>query len=364
MSCPRDQDPGRSNRVSVHRRALYAILLVVLVIASIEIASRLYLKIQFDASLAHPGTSLHRFYPQLANLETIHRQSNDKTFNVLLLGASVVEQLVGPLTRRLADATSMPVKVVNFAVSAHTSRDSLFKYRHLADANFDLVIVYHAINDVRANNISQAAYRDDYSHFAWYATINVFEDSDPMLPGAAPRVLTLALHETKVRLGWIKTLPMTRVRADAFQHGRSIKTADAFRRNLEEIVTLASDAKSEVALLTFASHLPAEYSIERFRAGQLDYEPTKHFGLPAELWGAPRNVAAGIRAHNEVIVDIASRFDNVLFIDQQRLIPQDGRYFVDICHLSPAGVALFVDNIMAVITPLLESAERKAATGG
>ena len=332
-----------------------------LVVTFVELSSRIFLKAQFGASLLDPGTSVHRFYPQLANVDAIQLRSRDDSFDVLLLGASVIEQVVGPLTKRIAKATSMPVNVANFAVSAHTSRDSLFKYRHLAPAKFDLVVFYHAINDVRANNITESAYRDDYSHFAWYATINVFEDHQKTIPGAAPLVMQLALREAKVRLGSIETLPMTRVRTSDFQHGRRIKTGDAFRDNLEEILTLAHEAGSMVAVLTFASHIPADYSFERFRAGQLDYRTTNHTGLPVELWGAPRNVAAGIRVHNKVISEVAPKFDNALLIDQSRLIPADGRYFIDICHLSNEGIAVFVDNIMAAVTPLLVSAERRLA---
>ena len=60
-------------------------------------------------------------------------------------------------------------------------------------------------------------------------------------------------------------------------------------------------------------------------------------------------VIAAVQKHNAVIEDIANRFDNVLYVDQVRLLPNSGTTFCDICHLTPQGGRAFVGNLIPVI---------------
>jgi hypothetical protein len=114
--------------------------------------------------------------------------------------------------------------------------------------------------------------------------------------------------------------------------------------------------------MTFAWHIPPDYTREKFESRRLDYGSGLH-ELPAEVWGRPRHVAATIEAHNTAIRELAGRYDNVIFIDQQRLLPADGEHFSDPCHLTEAGCRAFVENVLSVLKQPLNNARNFKVPG-
>ncbi|MCH5372917.1 MAG: hypothetical protein JJ992_02985, partial [Planctomycetes bacterium] len=73
-------------------------------------------------------------------------------------------------------------------------------------------------------------------------------------------------------------------------------------------------------------------------------------------WGDPEHLPNILNAHNEVIRDL-SESSHTLFVDQEHLMPKDGRYFSDACHLTEAGKRLFVENLWPVVKETLEAAK-------
>src|ERR1700734_783326 len=72
---------------------------------------------------------------------------DDGSYDVLLLGGSVLEQTAPALEQALRKELDGRVRLFNLARSPHTSRDSFLKHSHLGNRHFDLVIFYDAIND-------------------------------------------------------------------------------------------------------------------------------------------------------------------------------------------------------------------------
>lgn len=278
------------------------------------------------------------YYAELWDSGAIDSQSTagDGRLDVLLLGASVLEQVAEPLEAALKQRFGENVHVYNLCKSAHTTRDSANKYSRLRDKPFDLIVVYHGINDARMNCVPRADFRDDYSHCNWYASF------DRRLKQGALSVSGIAagLSQGKIGLG--------EPDADARDFGREIKTKTAFRRNVEQIVRDAAARKTPVVLMTFATWVPPGYSEKKFRAGKLPYGDGR-FELPVEVWGDPPNVLKAVDAHNAVIRDVARRYDNVRFVDQRKLLPKDGSVFCDACHLTDAGCRQFAANIVAAL---------------
>ena len=95
------------------------------------------------------------YYPKLLSSGVLDVVSVEdaESFDVLLLGASVLEQTSGRLQGQLQAHVEQPVRLFDLSVSLHTSRDSVFKLQALDHlrSTFDLIIVYHGINDVRMN---------------------------------------------------------------------------------------------------------------------------------------------------------------------------------------------------------------------
>ena len=91
----------------------------------------------------------HIVYPPL--YEQLHDYTEEGV-NVLLLGGSVL--YFAGRENTLEKAFDIPVRVYNLAQTAHSSRDSLTKYRYALERGyrFDYVIFHHGIHDRREDN--------------------------------------------------------------------------------------------------------------------------------------------------------------------------------------------------------------------
>jgi hypothetical protein len=205
-SPPQEQasrSPGR-------RRLWLAVAFVAWLLILSEGASRAYFAIRSKSSFLAPDLDLV-FYGELRGVEDAPVTRDDGRFDVLLLGGSALHPSFGEietyLGRRLEEALEKPVRVYNLARAAHSSRDSLIKYKKLAAKRFDLVVFYHGINEARLNNAPPDLYRDDYTHSSWYTRVDAVRKH----PEAPILMLPFALHFAGVKIGentgWIRYLP-------------------------------------------------------------------------------------------------------------------------------------------------------------
>lgn len=331
-------------RVSRHRRllpwTLYLVYLVVLAWGGLWLYGTICWGIQ--RSRSNPNEVWEIYYTELykSGVQAVSTVPDHRHIDVLMLGGSVLEQVGPELNAQLQARLGKSVRVWNLAYSAHTSRDSLLKYRFLRDRKFDLVVVYHGINDARMNCCSAELYRDDYSHCQWYRSIErraKVGNFDPLVFAAEDLSRFINLGQPS---------------PDQLAFGKEIKTPRAFRKNFEEFAQISQNASSPLMLMTFAYHLPEGYSRERFERGELDYG-SGTFSVPVELWGIPENVVAAINAHDQVIRELAAARPNLLFFEMQRELPTTGRIFSDICHLTPEGCGEFVTRMMPTLEPWL-----------
>ncbi len=329
------------------RRLLFWAILALVLVALLEGASRVYAASAAGAPLANPAAVLSEsFYRDLRG--PLHREirSDDEIFDVLVLAGSALHDRYGPfeaaLREELALRSRREVRVHNLAKAALNTRDSLIKYRQLDDARFDLVIVYHGINDLRANNVAEADYRDDYGHIEWYRRVNWVEEHRDLLRWTA---LPYLLHNARIAveklLGHYRPIPPDSLHERA-QYGDTLKTVPAFRANLAAILALARERGEPLLLMTYAWHLPPDYSKRAFRRRELDYATHR---VPVEGWGQPEHVAPGLRAHNQAIRELAATHPEVLFLDQEARMPRDRASWNDVCHLSVRGMSAFAAGV-------------------
>jgi hypothetical protein len=283
------------------------------------------------------------FYPELYRSGAMDAKlgPDDGFYDVLLLGGSVLEQTAPEFERSLRREFGDRFRLFNLARAAHTSRDSFLKQSHLGNRHFDLVVFYHAINDARMNRCPDEVFRDDYTHMRFYR-------------GFQARLAAGRMDLTTFVEGNLAEAVPTGVNDNASKlYSGRIKTVNAFRNNLEPIVQSAEDRRCPIVLMTFAYHIPANYSDQAFRAKRLDYGPSQ-VGMEIRLWGTPEGVQAAIDAHNRVIREVAGRHKNVIFVDQKGTLPADGRHFIDPCHLTRQGIELFVRHVMDAIRSDIE----------
>jgi hypothetical protein len=325
---------------SKKRRVLYVGIYLLFIGGLVWFAGKAYVWYRFGVPVIgkkEVSSVWEGFYPNLktTGLADAVISKNDGNFDVLLLGASVLDQVAARLERQLNERIEEPVRVFNTSDNALTSRDSFLKFRYLKDKHFDLIVVYHGINDARMNCCPADQFKDDYTHCLYYKVFDCLVNGDPL-----PVKQVLA-----------NLIPFEAPSPTMLADGAKIKTDRPFRTNLEAIVEQAAANDQLVMLMTFAYYIPEDYSVERLRSGQLDYGPRQvEFVCPAELWGTPENLTNTIDAHNREVIAIANRFENVVFVDQLKNITPSGTNFSDPCHLTDAGCQLFVDKLMSQLS--------------
>ena len=105
------------------------------------------------------------YYSKLPAVRDAEIRAGDETVDILLLGGSVLEQIAPVLETAAKLEIQRPVRVFSVCTSAHTSRDSYLKFSQLKKQRFDLVVVYHGINDARMNCVRDDLFQDDYTHW-------------------------------------------------------------------------------------------------------------------------------------------------------------------------------------------------------
>lgn len=368
----------------------YAIALAVLIVVFAEVSARGYWVMRGLPMLTCHRVLHRAFYPEVTPVEEADVAADDGYFDILLVAGSVLDKEVsyiqGVLEHRLGaepQATSkrytgdearhlskflyratvfespLPVRVFNISMGGHNSRDSFYKYRRVADKKFDLVILYHGINDTRANNCPPEVFRADYSHYTWYRTVNAVERGPALGVFVFPLTWKIGFIALQDKLGWGKYMQRNKVTyRDWVIHGGDIKSAEPFRANMKGILDLARENETPVLMMTFCYYVAEGYTDEKYMNGKLDY--AGRF-LPLEkYWGNPEHVTEGIEVHNAIVRELARGRDGVMLVDQRRDFPAEGRYFYDVCHLTTDGDLLFVDNMMRRI----EYQIRRAAEAG
>jgi len=293
----------------------------------------------------------YRFYP---NLKPIMEDNRFDRVRVLVLGGSALNRGWSDFEVQLHDQLSAmlgrEVQIFNTSMPARTSLDGYYKYWFLRQKPFDLIILYNSINELRANNVPDAIWRDDYSHYAWYDEANFYFQHEPLarywtiLPFYFKH-LAVVLDRKIIHKGQKVYYNAERTRPDWWRFGATVKTAQPFRHCLEQTITLAHAKHEPVLLMTYAYHIPPDYSLARFEKGQLDYAQSTVKGSPVEIWGLPENVRKGLDVHNKVLREVA-QIDGVFFVDQQALLGGHAKDFIDVCHLSPVGMEQFVQNLV------------------
>ena len=321
------------------KKVIFTLIFIVFLLLPLEIASRAYWAITKQVSFFAPE-AMDLFYPALKEVSKKKITKDDGYYDILFLGGSVLydagnwKGALPLLQEKLKDKTNLPIRIHNIARPSHSSRDSLFKYRYLKDKHFDLVVIYDSINEVRANNCPPEMFRSDYSHYSWYAKLNFFEHYPFFKIFTLPYTVYSLNIDILEKMGRIHFVPTDIPNEDWVKYGDKIKSAVAFKNNLEEILSIAKQRGEPVLMASFAFHVPKDYTYLKFKMKQLDYAAHTFY---IEIWGKPINVMMGIIVHNDVMKKLAAQHPEIMFLNEYPNIPKSKIYFNDICHLTDAG---------------------------
>ena len=352
-------------RRSVYRNSWVAVfvplcLAVLMSLVTAEVTVRLFWRLCCAIPLLESDQILYAYYPELrgsGDLPGSLRSGNrslpaqgDGFYDILFLGGSVLHKewssVEMELREQLAYRGHRNVRVFNLAMPAHTSRDSFLKYTALRDARFDLVVIYHGINESRANNAPPDVFRQDYSHYSWYENVNTLAPYHGTAIFALPYTMHYLINNIRQIIRKNQYISTYSVPKNWIKYGREPRSAVSFQHNLNAIIALAEKRGDQILLMTFAAYAPENYSRYAFDQKQLDYGLHRS---PIEWWGPPEHVLATVAVHNQIVRKIAALHGNVLFVDQAILMSGYARYFDDVCHFTGKGSTKFVENLVRVL---------------
>ncbi len=334
------------------KKFIFTFVFIVLLFLPLEIASRAYLVAQYQLSFFAPEP-MYIFYPLLKVVHDTKITADDGYYDILFLGGSVLydagewAKTNNFLQEKLKGKTNLPVRIHNVARPSHSSRDSLFKYRFLADKHFDQVVIYDSINEVRANNCPPKMFQKDYSHYSWYYKLNFFEHYPFFKICTLPYTVFSLLTDIQGKKGLLHFVPTDIPNEEWVKYGNSIKSAASFESNINEILSLAKKRQEPVLLTSFAFYVPQDYTYWKFKTKRLDYDKHTFY---IEIWGKPINVISGILTHNNILRKLAAQNPEVMFLDEFRRMPKGKKFYNDICHLTDAGNEQLLNDIAQTIT--------------
>ncbi len=325
-----------------------------------EFSLRLFYSIKYEKYkiLIRPFCILEKYYPGIGEAMSEQINDNNGAIDILFLGGSVLHSDWGTIEQelkgKLMSAYSCDVNIDNLALTANTSLDSKIKYDLLKDQHYDIILLYHGINEVRFNNCPESFFKDDYSHVEFYNNVysitNLFSRFSIF-----PHAFNSLKIKSSQMFGNKKLLPLGKSEnSEWLDYGRDIKTSRTFYKNYEAIIEVATKSNAVVVIPTFAYYVPIGYSLTDFQEKKLDY--TK-FICPIEIWGNTENVVKGIETHNKAIEAYwkdNSQMENLYFIDMNDSLTKKGSNFDDVCHLTHDGSTEYASIIYSTFSLIID----------
>jgi hypothetical protein len=253
-------------------RIYLATLLLIVGVGGLEIVSRAYWTLGRKVPASNTSRIWNAYYEELSKSGVEHAPTSrdHESYEVLLLGGSTIHMSINELNSRLVPVleshTGRSVHVTDLAWYGRNSLDSRLKYEHFSDKRFDLVLVYDGFNDARMNNTKPGAFRADFSHDPRYSELRALSRHPEVGWFALPfTVEFVAISVSSRQLGMKAG---TDLKWSSVAEARS---PEGFEGNLEAIARTAAERGDPLVLMTFAYHIPENYSDEAYEAGQLDY---------------------------------------------------------------------------------------------
>lgn len=283
------------------------------------------------------------------SLSIIKKEYNEQDINILLLGGSVLDDIVPRFRETYQE--NKKIKIYDMAAAAHSTRDSKLKLEYLTRKGFkfDHIIFYHGVNDARANNVPPEMFKENYDHYFFYSQINpAFNLENKVLRLFLKSAIFIKAYQSffyyvfKDDEG--RFVPAHNPREKWLRYGHDLKSVKSFSENLSSIIKNATSTDSKLIIPRFATFLPENYDQLKHKNNQLGYaqiDGSSKYFLIVDAWGKFKNVKKAVHEHNKIIKNFSDRFQ---YIDTTSF-DENGKLFVDPCHFSSDGINLFVSSL-------------------
>ncbi len=308
--------------------------------------------------------------------EQIEMNKPKGTFRVFVLGGSTVycqavsweQSHVRLLEKRLRQQyPNRRIEVQNLGAEWHCSQHSLMKLLfEMQEYSPDLVVVFHAINDLARSFETDAygggSYYHDYRHyFGAVSNLNKPRSTIRWFIRTAGGHLFSDFRLQRVRLLGPEGKGINNMIVLFFPFAEEIefdnwRSLPAFQRNMRQFVHVAQEKQYHVLLAT----QPSLYrdDLKELEKDVLIYPLSHQFqGKRASI----SSMRKGMAMFNDATRQIASQ-SGVRFVDLEALMPKTLQYMYDDVHYTPKGNELIADALaQSIITwGLLDNASPQA----
>ncbi len=325
----------------------------------IEFSFRAYFAFSHNNTsiLIKPVNIIENAYPKLIKTSESTIPADNHEIDILLLGGSVIHKSFGNIEAKLRNQLQAVYKcninIDNLAYPGHTSLDSRNKYRYIENHKYDLIFIYHGINEFRFNNCPKSVFKNDYSHIEFYNLINY-----RILKMSAYSVIPYMLNHINVAFQKLilkkDLLPNNYINQNWIQYGGEVKTLKPFQENYRYIIKKALENKSRILISSFGYYASGEDAIDSLKVLNAPHEKIR---IPSSIWGKKKDIVNGIEAHNKIIKELSNQYngDYLNYIDLESQLIKDNDHFVDMCHLTESAAYQFVELIMPEVKKSIDA---------
>ncbi len=230
-------------------------------------------------------------------------------------------ELEGILQSRM----SVPVEVNNCGQGGYNSADMMVRFAlQVIDTQPDIVVIYHAYNDIRAYLTSE--FKSDYSHVRRNLGESYWKFAlASKIPYIPVKFLNFLFNQWLP--GNIRNSLLEQVTKGSFDSRLDPSIGlSAYQRNLQHIIDLCRCNGIQVVLSTYC-----------------------HFLHDAIKEDPLHLLYRRIVNEENKIMRYLSEKNGLKLVDNAALVPPDEHYFVDSIHFTPEGMRLIASNIADVI---------------
>jgi len=280
-------------------------------------------------------------------------RKNEDVYRIVCLGGSAVygtclseqETLPAQLEVVLNDAyRDLKFEVINAGVPSYTTMDSLINLAtRILPLEPDMIIIYHGYNDFAPNRYPD--FKSDYTHFRIrkkaksLEILDILSSKSSFIRNMINLYYKIARFLNKHKAFDIKVRG-TRTHNSCVQEG-----IDVFKRNLKSMVYLARAHDIVPIISTYAMAINEE---------NLKNHPERFKNLKTHCPSlTDKGVLDAKKRYNQAIREIA-KTEDVIFIDNGKLMPETFEYQYDYCHFTAFGARKTAENFAKVILNHLE----------
>lgn len=310
-------------------------------------------------------------YGFLANDQGLSFSKGDDEFRIATIGASTTANLQLPYEQnwpgRLGALLqqALPrhtIRVINAGVPGFDTAQSLTNLAlRVMPFRPDVVIVYHAYNDLKAIR-PELPFLPDYSHV--HSRPYGYHDKPPL----HVRLLNRSMFYVRMRNRYRTIVQLSTYRDPFTDKGRTDVVPEAaehaFEQHVRAMVAIARSGGAKIVLSSFATlHDPALANVGNSSALQLselqqrEFYNLLHF-TPGLTLSAIFN---GISRYNAILRKVAAA-ENTGWVDNASLVPHEDEYFVDRVHFSAKGAARMAENFLPVVLQQLQRKPSKVSS--